>query len=385
MQKACKNGHALEYHVDNENGNSCDVCGRRGIKAPENVWRCEKCDYDLCKKCFDEAAPLLPSAPPPSAPLEASVMAGYAQATAPPMPVPIAKAWTPMDPQELEKCSWLFAEALRIEDQAAEFDRAGKTTDAVFHHRRAALKLKEGLDVCPPQHPDKATLEAHLSSIQLRMVYLESLGTSPPSLALEDHIEAIKLTLDLSSAKPPQDQEVSALVAKAGISGSSAELTEEGYQLVVALKSNDEMKAFMNRILLGHGIARKVKAGAEANFEALVSEYSGEKSVQSYALLKSSLLNAPWIELVLDPQRDKLELAMELQNEAMRLEKENLPAQAAEMYKRSSVILAFVVKHDPRMQLEKVKTMVTARLEEVKAKQIDLEAQVAASLMGSLG
>lgn len=392
----CPKGHDLDFHLDTQFGCRCDGCGKRGIKSPENVWRCKKCDYDLCRECY-EKAPALGTA-------------GYAQATAPPVPVAtappipgeqvpviakawitpptetvpiIAKSWTELDPKELEKCSWLFAEALRLEDQAAEFDRGGKTKDALFHHQRAAMKLQEGLDASPPQHPDKVILEEYLSSIQMRMVYLESLGTSPATMPLEDHIDAIKLTYDVSSAKAPHDQTVSALVAKTGVTGSTAELNDAGFQLVAALKNDEEMKVFMNRVLLGDGVARKVQAGAEANFQALVLQCSGEKSIQSFAQMKFALLNAPWIELVLDPARDKLELAMALQNEAVRLETESLFLRASEMYKRSTAIIEFVLKRDPRMNNEKVKAMVTGRLEDLKRMQVDVEAKEAVRIMGS--
>jgi hypothetical protein len=366
---------------DSNYGNSCDGCGRRGIKAPECVWRCDKCDYDLCQKCYDKAPPpadsfgtlQVPSAPPADN--------GYHQATAPPAPT----GFVPIDEKVLEKCSWFFAEALRFEREAAEKDRAGKTTEAIFHYRRALTKLQEGLDVCPAGHPDKPAFEEFSSSMQLRIVYLESLGGAPATTPVEEHIEDVIPTLDVSNAKPPEETSVSSLIASTGVSGSTADLSEEGYQLVAALKKNEEMKTFMNRILVGHGVPRKVQAGAEANFEALVPEFSGEKQVQSFAILKGALLNAPWIELFLDPQRDKLELAMDLQREGERFELEGLPLRAAEMYNKAAMIIEFVLKRDERMKIAKVKDMVTARAQALKDKQMNIEAQEAAKLMGSLG
>mmetsp|Transcript_1031 Transcript_1031/g.1431 ORF Transcript_1031/g.1431 Transcript_1031/m.1431 type:complete len:931 (-) Transcript_1031:120-2912(-) len=51
-EKTCRNGHALTRYVrDKAGSNSCNGCGRKGIKPPEAVYRCQQCDYDLCETC----------------------------------------------------------------------------------------------------------------------------------------------------------------------------------------------------------------------------------------------------------------------------------------------------------------------------------------------
>merc|ERR1719253_1228404 len=54
----CKRGHTLQYYVSSSPGraNTCDGCGRERIRAPEHVYRCEVCDYDLCQHCFAEGS-----------------------------------------------------------------------------------------------------------------------------------------------------------------------------------------------------------------------------------------------------------------------------------------------------------------------------------------
>jgi hypothetical protein len=53
----CKMGHPLSYCVPGrDTSNICDGCGREEIRAPEPVFRCERCDYDLCQWCYKRGA-----------------------------------------------------------------------------------------------------------------------------------------------------------------------------------------------------------------------------------------------------------------------------------------------------------------------------------------
>lgn len=273
--------------------------------------------------------------------------------------------------EELSKCASLVAEALRIESRAADLDRAGSVAEALLHHRRASIKFLEAAASCPDKHPDKSKLDEHSTDIQLRMVYLESLGASPPTLPLDEHVGGLELTMDLSVARAPAE-DISGLIAQTGASGGASAITEEGYQLVAALKSNDEMKVFIGRILESCG--RRIRPGAEAELEELVPDFSGVRQVQTLASLEDVLLRAPWTELILDPSKDKLELAMDLEKEARRLDGMGLKPQAVDMYSRSIAILQFVVKHDKRMQNEKVKDMITKRLEDLQSRANQLQA-----------
>merc|ERR1719238_2674289 len=72
--------------------------------------------------------------------------------------------------------------------------------------------------------------------------------------------------------------------------GSTAPLTEEGYQQVAAMKSNKEMKAFAYRVLKTE--ARYVTDAGELT--GTIHYYSGRMDVQDLATLKAELRQAWW-------------------------------------------------------------------------------------------
>lgn len=72
--------------------------------------------------------------------------------------------------------------------------------------------------------------------------------------------------------------------------GSTAPLTEEGYQEVAALKSNKEMKAFAHRLL--NSEARYVSNAGELT--GLIHWYSGRMGAQDLEALKRELRQAWW-------------------------------------------------------------------------------------------
>jgi len=72
--------------------------------------------------------------------------------------------------------------------------------------------------------------------------------------------------------------------------GSTAPLTEEGYQQVAALVSNHEMKAFAHRVL--NSEARYV--GNAGELTGAIHFYSGRRDVQDLATLKEELRKAWW-------------------------------------------------------------------------------------------
>jgi hypothetical protein len=73
--------------------------------------------------------------------------------------------------------------------------------------------------------------------------------------------------------------------------GSTAKLSEEGYQRVVALRSNDEMKAFIRRVLSSE--AREVKD--ESGLSGIVPFYSGVEGKRDLLSLKQELRTAIWV------------------------------------------------------------------------------------------
>jgi len=76
--------------------------------------------------------------------------------------------------------------------------------------------------------------------------------------------------------------------------GSTAELTEVGYQLVAAQRDNDEMKAFIHRVLEAEGLY----AADKGELNGLVKYYSGAHGpgrIQSLEGLKQELRHAHWV------------------------------------------------------------------------------------------
>jgi uridine kinase len=54
QERTCNLGHVLQkYVVPSFKQSCCNSCGRRQILSPEEVYRCEACDFDLCAQCYD--------------------------------------------------------------------------------------------------------------------------------------------------------------------------------------------------------------------------------------------------------------------------------------------------------------------------------------------
>lgn len=73
--------------------------------------------------------------------------------------------------------------------------------------------------------------------------------------------------------------------------GTNVPLTEKGYQLVADLKDDDEMRAFIQRVIRQD--ARYVNDIAQLS--GVVPFYSGEQHVQSLAALREEIRRAPWV------------------------------------------------------------------------------------------
>eukprot|EP00435_Cladocopium_sp_Y103_P011896 s105_g3.t1 len=177
------------------------------------------------------------------------------------------------------RCAWLVVEGLRAEEKAADFDRQGQSAQAALHHSRAASKFKEAAEICPDA--DREELEGHAQDITARAVYLESLGGMPPSMPLEDHIGELSISLDLSVAQQPQDEQVPELLARSGVTGASAELCDSGLQLVQALKSQEELQSFIRRILASSWRKVKDDEASAQEFAKFAQDFSaGDDSFQ---------------------------------------------------------------------------------------------------------
>jgi len=258
-----------------------------------------------------------------------------------------------------DKCVWLVIEGQRLEAKAVELEQGGKSAEAAFQHKVAAGKLQEAGTLCPMGHPDMALLESYGEELKSRAVYLESLGQAPISLPLEDFVGDLEITMDLSKAQKPPEETISTLLAKGGASGASSALTEEGYQLVLALRSNAEMRIYIDRLLQAEGRRRSAGAGTDAQQDELVGASS------TLETLKAALRRAPWVELDIDPKMDKLDLAMKFEKEAHSQESAGDTAGAIDTYNRALAVLQYVHKHDPRTKNAKIKEMIGKRLQEL--------------------
>lgn len=264
----------------------------------------------------------------------------------------------------LPRCAWLVSEGLKFEEAAAKLDCGGSSAEACIQHRRAHTKLNEAASLCPPGHADKDELQRYADEISLRIVYLESLGSASATLPLEDHIGEISLTMDLSSAEAPIES-VEELLARSGASGSSSALDESGYKMVAALRSDDEMKIYIKRILAAEG--RQMLTGSEAHLDAFIPDFSGTRGVADYASLWQGLLNARWVDIILDPSKDKLEMVALISKEAQRLEETGRKEDAVKKYSNAVAILGFIISKDPRSANPRVKEMLITRQEELNA------------------
>lgn len=80
-------------------------------------------------------------------------------------------------------------------------------------------------------------------------------------------------------------------VARSEIQGSTAELNNDGYQKVAALKDNAEMMVFARRVLDAHD----KKVTDEGVLTGIVPYFSGVVSIQNFGRLSQRLLSAPGI------------------------------------------------------------------------------------------
>lgn len=74
-------------------------------------------------------------------------------------------------------------------------------------------------------------------------------------------------------------------------SGIAAPLTEVGYAAVAALRSNDEMRAFIRRVVTKLG----GRVAGEASLSGFVPFFSGVSAVQSLAQMEAELRGAQWV------------------------------------------------------------------------------------------
>jgi len=258
------------------------------------------------------------------------------------------------------RCAWLVVEGLRAEEKAADFDRQGQSAQAALHHTRAASKFKEAAEICPDA--DREELEGHAQDITVRVLYLESLGDQPASMPLEDHIGELSISLDLSVAQEPKDEQVPELLARSGVTGSSAELCENGLQLVHALKSKEELQSFIRRLLASSWRKVKDDEASGQEFASFAQDFSG-----SFQALREQLRRAPWVELNLRDGQDRMKIGVAMEKEARDLKAAGQTEEALEGFQRAIAVLKLVYNFDERCKTNaQIKTMVGERLTQLE-------------------
>jgi len=287
-------------------------------------------------------------------------------------PPQLASQQTNGELASLAPAAWLAAEGLQIEEKAAEFDRQGKSLEAAYHHRRASAKLAEASSLCPNGHQDKALLDGHAQDLATRAVYLQSLGGSPPEQPLENHVgtEIKGLALDLASGVSPTKQDISELLAGAGVSGSGAAITEDGFQMVAALRKDVEMRAYVLRVLEADWRRVKTDAEAEGQFTHFLQSCSGgagnvQTDVTSLEQMRDRLRSAPWVDLNMDPALDRMQMGVDLEQQARNLDEQGRSEEAVAAYERALAVLQLVYKFDQRCKYPKVKDTVAKKIEDM--------------------
>lgn len=286
------------------------------------------------------------------------------------------------------RCAWLIGEALQTEARAAELESEGNIPVAVLQHKRAVAKLSEAAELWGPEHPDHQALLDHAQDITTRVVYLESRGGAPADVPLEDHVGELLLSMALAEAAPPEEEQVSGLVARSGISGQTAPLTEEGFLALKALRSPPEGVVYLRRILDADFRQVRESPEAEQGLTAIATQLAGQGSEENLApsslrQLRELLHKQQWVELKLGPGQDKLQIAVRLEQEARGVDLGG-PARAADAamaYRRAIAVFELMLRFDKRSENAKIKEMVTTRLKELQDRVDQIEAEAAAAIL----
>jgi len=109
-------------------------------------------------------------------------------------------------------------------------------------------------------------------------------------LATSDWVNGFSQSLVLEQNDHPPLQHLSLMANRLSL-GMSAPLDAEGYQLVAALRSDDEMKAFVRRVV----DAGKGDVKDEGELRGLTQWYSGTLATQHFDRLVQELQGAMWI------------------------------------------------------------------------------------------
>lgn len=78
-------------------------------------------------------------------------------------------------------------------------DASGK---AVVLYKKAITMLSDAVAMCSEGNCNKADIENHIANIEVRVMYLESLDGSPPTIPIEDHIGKLYLRTDEEEVDP---------------------------------------------------------------------------------------------------------------------------------------------------------------------------------------
>lgn len=87
--------------------------------------------------------------------------------------------------------------AASTENEAIELDRRGDPAAALVRYESAVKELQSATEMCPKDSSDYPKLVQHRSELLERISHLKSLKGGAPTIALEDQIKAVQLSMQV--------------------------------------------------------------------------------------------------------------------------------------------------------------------------------------------
>jgi len=140
--------------------------------------------------------------------------------------------------------------------------------------------------------------------------------------------------------------------------------------MVAALKKIDEMRTYALRVLEDDWRRIKTDAEADSQFVHFLQSCTGGSgndltNVTTLEQMRDRLRCAPWVDLNMDPALDRMQMGVDLEQQARRLDGQGRSEEAIEAYERALAVFQLVYKFDQRCQYPKVKETVAKRIEDM--------------------
>lgn len=106
-----------------------------------------------------------------------------------------------MDNQAPDECTQRVLAASTAESEAISHDRAGKVKEAIAKYEECERHLASAIDAATPAHSgDRPKLVQHRKEVSDRISHLKGLRGGAPTIPVEDHIKAVQLGMQATSA-----------------------------------------------------------------------------------------------------------------------------------------------------------------------------------------